>query len=89
MALGASRVDIIGMVLRQTILLLALGTVLGIALALAATRGAGSLLFGLRPHDPLTFAAAGVLLIGVALIASFVPALRASRVDPMEALRYE
>jgi predicted permease len=89
MALGASRVNIVGMVLRQTILLLALGTVLGIALALAATRGAGSLLFGLQPHDPRSLIGASVLLTAVALLAAFLPARRASRVDPMVALRYE
>src|SRR5260370_41318044 len=89
MPLGASRVDIIGMVLRQTSLLLALGTVLGIALALAATRGAGSLLFGLQPHDPLTFAAAGALRIRAALLPRCVAGLRASPVDPLAALRYQ
>ncbi len=89
MALGASRGNIVGMVLRQTVVLLALGTVLGVALALAATRGAGSLLFGLQPNDPLSLIGASVLLIAVALIASFLPAQRASQVDPMVALRYE
>ena len=89
MALGASRVSIVGMVLWQTILLVALGTVLGIALALAATRGAGSLLFGLQPHDPLSLIGASVLVTAVALLAAFLPARRASRVDPMVALRYE
>jgi len=89
MALGASPGNIVGMVLRQTIVLLALGTALGVALAFAATRGAGSLLFGLQPNDPISLIGASVLLIGVALIASFLPARRASQVDPMVALRYE
>jgi putative ABC transport system permease protein len=62
---------------------------MGIAFGLAATRTATSLLFGLRANDPLTFAGASMLLIAVALVASFVPARRASRVDPMVALRYE
>ena len=88
-ALGANRGNVVGIILRQTVVLLAVGVTVGVALALAATRGASSLLFGLQPHDPLTFTAAGVLLIGVALIASFVPACRASRVDPMVALHYE
>jgi predicted permease len=89
MALGASRGNIVGMVLQETVVLLALGTVVGVALALAATRGAGSLLFGLQPSDPLSLIGASVLLVAVALIASFLPARRASRVDPMVALRYE
>ena len=89
MALGASRGNIVGMVMRQTVVLLALGTALGVALALGATRGAGSMLFGLQPTDPLSLIGASGLLIAVALIASFLPARRASRVDPMVALRYE
>ena len=89
MALGASRGNIVGMVLRQTVVLLALGTALGAASAVAVTRGVSSLLFGLQPDDPASFIGASILLIAVALIASFLPARRASRVDPMVALRYE
>ena len=89
MALGASRGDVVGIIVRQTLGLLALGVAVGIVLALVAVRSAGSLLFGLRPNDPLTFAAASALLLTIALIASFLPARRASRVDPMVALRYE
>ena len=89
MALGASRGNVVGIVLRQTLTLLAVGVTVGVVLALATTRSAGSLLFGLRPNDPFTFAGASLLLIGVALTASFIPAQRASRVDPMVALRYE
>jgi len=69
--------------------LLALGIVAGVLLSLVATRGAGSLLFGLQPNDPLTLIAAAVSLVTVALLASYLPAYRASRVDPMKALRYE
>jgi ABC-type antimicrobial peptide transport system permease subunit len=69
--------------------MLAFGVALGLALALIASRGAGSLLFGLRANDPLTFAAASLVLIGVALLASFLPARRAAKVDPIVALRYE
>jgi predicted permease len=89
MALGASRGDVIGIIVRQTLVLLALGVGVGVVLALAAVRSASSLLFGLQPNDPLTFAGASALLVTIALIASFLPARRASRVDPMGALRYE
>jgi putative ABC transport system permease protein len=89
MALGASRQDIVGDIIRQTLRLLGLGVGGGILLSLVATRGAGTLLFGLQPNDPLSLAAAGAFLATVALIASYVPARRASRIDPMIALRYE
>jgi putative ABC transport system permease protein len=89
MALGASRQDVVAIIVRQTLVLLALGVGLGVVLALVAVRSAASLLFGLQPNDPLTFAGASALLVTIALIASFLPARRASRVDPMVALRYE
>src|SRR6266481_2383053 len=89
MALGASRQNIAGIIIRHTLQLLALGIVAGVLLSLVATRGAGSLLFGLQPNDPLTLIAAAVSLVTVALLASYLPAYRASRVDPMKALRYE
>jgi len=89
MALGASRGNVVGIILRQTLLMLALGIAIGIVLALVATQGAGTLLFGLQPNDPLTFVGASALLIAIALIASYLPAYRASRLDPMNALRYE
>jgi predicted permease len=89
MALGASRNGVVAMILRQTTVLLGLGIAAGVIFGLVATRGASSLLFGLRPNDPLTFVAASALLIVVAMAASFWPAQRASRVDPMVALRYE
>jgi ABC-type antimicrobial peptide transport system permease subunit len=89
MALGASRGDVVGIIVRQTLVLLVLGVGAGIVLALAAARGAGSLLFDLRPNDPFTFAVATGVLVSIALVASFIPARRAARVDPMVALRYE
>jgi len=89
MALGASRGAIVGNVLRQLLALLAIGVICGVVLALVGVQSAASLLFGLRPDDPLAFVGAATLLIVVALLAGFVPAHRASRVDPMVALRYE
>ena len=89
MALGASRGHVVGIVLWQTLALLGVGVTVGLLLAFAAVRSAASLLFGLRPNDPLTLAGATLLLIAVALAATFVPARRAARVDPMVALRYE
>jgi predicted permease len=89
MALGASRGDVIGVILKQTLALLALGVGVGLILAFAAARGARALLFNLQPNDPLTFAGASALLVAVALLASSLPALRATKVDPMAALRYE
>jgi ABC-type antimicrobial peptide transport system permease subunit len=89
MALGASRRNVVGIVLRQALTLLALGIAVGLLIAVATTRGASSLLFGLQPNDPRAFAGASVLLIVIALLASFLPALKASRVDPVVALRYE
>jgi predicted permease len=89
MALGASRENVLGIVLRQTLGLLALGVCIGLLLAVAATRGAQALLYGLQPNDPLSLIAAAFFLFVVALAASFWPAYRATRVDPMKALRYE
>ena len=89
MALGANRMSVLNLVFRQTALLLAVGVVIGVAVALATAQGAASLLFGLRANDPATFLGASALLIVVALLACYLPARRAMRVDPMVALRYE
>jgi predicted permease len=86
-ALGANRRQVIGMVMREAVLLLLMGIVLGTALSLAAGRGAASLLFGLQPHDPLTLAAGAGLLAAIGALAAFLPARRASKLDPMAALR--
>lgn len=89
MTLGAGRGEILSMILREAGLLLAAGLVAGIALSLAAGRAAGSMLFGLKPYDPLTLALAAALLAVIALAAGYVPAVRASRLNPTEALREE
>jgi len=89
MALGASRQDVIAIVLRQTLGLLALGVAIGVLLALTATSGARSLLYGLQPSDPVSLLGAAFFLTVVALVATLLPAYRATRQDPMRALRYE
>jgi predicted permease len=89
MALGASRQNVMGIVLRQTLALLLLGVGIGMLLAVAATSGARTLLYGLSPSDPLSLLGAAFFLALVALAASFWPAYRATRYDPMNALRYE
>lgn len=88
-ALGANYRQIITMVLREVWSLVAAGTLIGIILSLLAGRAARSLLFGLTAYDPLTLAAASILLITISLLASFIPARRASKLDPTIALRYE
>jgi len=88
-ALGAQDSAVIGMILRETGLLLFVGVVAGIVLSAAAMRLITSRLYGLAPTDPLAMGAAITMLAGVALIAAWLPAYRASRVDPLVALRYE
>ncbi|PYV24634.1 MAG: hypothetical protein DMG24_10920, partial [Acidobacteria bacterium] len=89
MALGAQRGQVVSMVMREAGRMLVIGILAGAVLSLVAGRAASSLLFGLKPYDPLTLAAAGVLLAVIAALASFLPARRASRLDPLVALRYE
>jgi putative ABC transport system permease protein len=80
---------VIGLVLRETGVVLGVGLAVGIVISLAVGRAVRSLLFGLEASDPLTFAVAGVVLAFVALLASYMPAYRASAVDPAIALRGE
>ena len=87
MALGADRRQIVRMVMREAILLLAAGTVIGMVTAVACARLASTLLFELKPGDPATLASAAAGFAVVALAASGVPAMRASRVPPTDALR--
>ena len=89
MALGASPRDISGLVLREGMLLAGAGLLLGLAGAMAATRLLTSVLFEVKPGDPMTYAAVAVLLAVAALAASYIPAHRASKVDPLIALRQE
>jgi predicted permease len=88
-ALGAGRGDIIRLVLRETMSLVLLGIVIGVPAALAAARLASNQLFGLKPHDPWTIAAAIVVIVTVSCLAGYLPARKAARVDPIVALRTE
>ena len=88
-ALGADRGNVLRLVLREAAVLLAIGLAIGTVLAIAVARTANSLLFGLQPSDPVTIAAAIAFLALVAIAASFLPAWRAARLDPMNALREE
>jgi predicted permease len=89
MALGAKPGHVFGLVLRQGFLLTLAGTVIGIMAGAALTHLIASMIYGVRPTDPLTFAAVSLLLTGIALLACYVPARRAMRIDPLVALRYE
>jgi predicted permease len=88
-ALGATRADVVGMVLRQGMGLAVAGSAIGLVLAAGASRLMASMLFGVTPIDPVTFAGAAILFAAVGLAACYMPARRATRIDPMEALRYE
>ncbi len=89
MALGARPADVLWLVLRETVLLLLVGFAIGLPAALAAGRLISSQLFGVTPDDPVAILAACALMVAVASFAGFLPARKASRVDPMIALRYE
>jgi putative ABC transport system permease protein len=89
MALGATARQVVELVLGETLWLVGIGVVIGLGAALIATRWVESLLFGLQPHDPLTIGLAVLVLLAVAALAGYLPARRASRVDPMVALRHD
>jgi ABC-type antimicrobial peptide transport system permease subunit len=89
MALGALRSNVIGMVMREVFLLIGAGLIVGFSLALALANLIRSQLFGLNPQDPLMFIGSAIVLTLAAGLAGFIPALRASYVDPTTALRNE
>ena len=89
MALGATRRDLFGLVLKVSLRLVLAGLAIGVVLAAAATWTLRSFLYGVSTRDPLIFVAVAVLLIGVAIVAGFFPARRAAGIDPMTALRAE
>ena len=89
MALGAEQTRVVGMVMREVLLLIGIGVGLGVPAALALTSIVKSQLYGLQAHDPWTLGLATAILVFVACAAGYLPALRASRVDPIKALRYE
>jgi putative ABC transport system permease protein len=89
MALGARRFDVLNLVVGQGMRLTSIGILIGISGAWALTRVMEHLLFEVKSTDPMTFSAVSLLLVGVALLACWLPARRAAKIDPMEALRYE
>jgi ABC-type antimicrobial peptide transport system permease subunit len=89
MALGAFQKHVIWMVMREVLVLVSIGIVAGLVGAAALTRLLQAQLYGITAHDPMTLALAALALAGVACAAGYIPALRASRIDAMNALRYE
>jgi putative ABC transport system permease protein len=89
LALGAAEWDILGMLLRQAARLVGLGVLMGVAVAFSAARAASGLIVGVRPSDPASYGGASLLLAAMALLASYLPARRATKVDPMAALHHE
>ena len=89
MALGANRFDTLQLVLRRGVVLAAVGVAIGLLCAIILARLSAYVLYGVRANDPLIFIAASATLAAVALLACYIPARRATRMDPMLALRYE
>ena len=89
MALGAQRSVVVRMILRRALVLAAVGLAIGLPTALGASRLVESFLFGIKPDDPLALASAVGVLLAAALLAGYLPALKASRIDPVTAVRHE
>ena len=89
LALGAGRADLLRLIVGNGMLVAGTGVVIGLAAAYWLSRLMASLLYGVKPNDPLKFGTVAVLLIAVAAIASYIPARRAAKVDPVIALRYQ
>ncbi len=89
MALGAQRAQVLRMLLAQVLVLAAVGLAIGVPAAFGASKLVASFLYGMKPNDPLAISAAVAILLGAAMIAGFAPARRASRIDPLVALRHE
>jgi putative ABC transport system permease protein len=88
-ALGASRLNVLTLILRQGLRLVVVGLVLGLAAALSLTHLLAKMLYEITPTDPITFGVVSILLLMVGLLACLIPAQRATKVEPLEALRYE
>jgi ABC-type antimicrobial peptide transport system permease subunit len=89
MALGAKPVDVLRLVIRQGMGLTIIGLIVGVAVGSVVTRVLSDMLYGVSTRDPLTFVGAPLLLLAVAFLACYIPARRATRIDPLTALRYE
>jgi len=89
MALGARTGDVVGMVMGQGVRMIAAGIALGAIAALAVGEAIGGMLYGVHPHDPVTLVSFAVFLAAIAALACYIPARRATKVDPLVALRHE
>ena len=89
MALGARGRDVVGMIFRQGALQLTVGMIIGLAFALAVSQLMRVILYGVQPRDPMIFTGVAVVLVSTGLMACFIPATRATRIDPLVALRSE
>jgi putative ABC transport system permease protein len=89
LALGAERRDVLKLVVKQGMRLSLVGVIIGLAAALGVSRALSSLLYGIRPTDPVTYVSVAFVLITATLLACYLPARRATKVDPMVALRFE
>ena len=88
-ALGAQRGNVVWLVMKEVVLMVGIGFAIGLPAAWFSSRLVESLLYGIKPDDPLSIGAAMAVLAGIALLAGYLPAARAARVDPLRALRYE